>query len=91
VLRIAVDENFHGDIVRGLLRRQPEIDLVRVQDAGLSGADGPNVLAWAAREGRMLFTHDVTTMTHFAYERVSTGLPMPGVFEVGRTVSISGL
>ena len=28
-------ENFNGDIVRGLLRRRPDLDLVRVQDVGL--------------------------------------------------------
>ena len=33
------DENFKGDIVRGLRHQRPELDLVRVQDVGLSGAD----------------------------------------------------
>ena len=45
MLRFAADENFNGDIVRGLLRRNPQLDVVRVQDAGLSGADDPSVLA----------------------------------------------
>ena len=39
MLRLAADENFNADIVRGLLRRLPDLDIVRVQDAGLSGAD----------------------------------------------------
>jgi hypothetical protein len=30
------DENFNGDIVRGLLRRNPTLDIVRVQDEGFS-------------------------------------------------------
>ncbi len=88
MLRIAVDENFHGDVVRGLLRQRPELDLMRVQDVGLSGADDRAVLDWAAREGRVLFTHDVATMTRFAYERIADGKAMPGVFEVGRAVSV---
>ncbi len=37
---------------------------------------------------RGLLTHDVATMTRYAYERVRAGKPMPGVFEVGRTVPI---
>lgn len=82
------DENLHGDIVRGLLRRHPELDIVRVQDVGLSGADDPAVLAWAAGEGRVLVTHDVTTITRYAYERVETGLAMPGVVEVARSLAI---
>ncbi|MBC8265038.1 MAG: DUF5615 family PIN-like protein [Anaerolineales bacterium] len=80
--------NFNNDIVRGLWRRKPELDIVRIQDAGLSGADDPTVLEWAAREGRVLLTHDVTTMTRYAYERVRADQPMPGVFEVSRAVPI---
>ena len=39
MLRLAADENFNGDIVRGLLRRNPKRDIVRVQEVGLSGAE----------------------------------------------------
>lgn len=70
MLRLAADENFNNDIVRGLMRRQPELDIVRLQDVGLCGADDPTVLEWAAQEGRVLLTHDVSTMTKHAYERV---------------------
>lgn len=69
-------------------RRKPEIDIDRIQDHGLQGADDPTVLKWAAREGRMLITHDVSTITKYAYDRVKADLPMPGVLEVSRTVSI---
>ena len=58
MLRLAADENFNNDILRGLIRRNPIIDIVRVQDVGLSGADDPAVLAWAASESRVLVTHD---------------------------------
>ena len=88
MLRLAADENFNNDILRGVLRRNHDVNIVRVQDAGLSGAEDTAVLEWAAGEGRMLLTHDVTTMTHYAYERVRAGKAMPGVFEVGRTVPI---
>jgi hypothetical protein len=27
--RLAADENFNGDIVRGLLRRNPKLDIIR--------------------------------------------------------------
>lgn len=88
MLRLAADENFDNRIVRGLWRRAPELDVVRVQDSGLSGADDPTVLEWAAQEGRVLLTHDVSTLTHYAYARVAAGKPMPGVFEVPRAVPI---
>lgn len=88
MLRLAADENFNNAIIRGLSRRKPDLDIIRIQDVGLSGADDPVVLEWAAKEGRILLTHDVTTMTHYAYERVKAGKSMPGVFEVSRAVPI---
>lgn len=88
MLRFAADENLNSDIIRGVHRHSPEVDIVRVQDAGLSGAEDPSVLAWAAQEDRILLTHDVTMMTYYAYERLKAGQRMPGVFEVGRGVPI---
>ncbi len=89
MLSFAVDENFNMHIVNGVLRRLPDVDIVRVQDAGLEGADDPIVLEWASNEGRVLLTHDVNTVTAFAYERVARGLPMLGVFEVSLKVPVS--
>jgi len=88
MLRLAADENFNSDILRGLLRRKPNLDIVRIQDVGLSGADDPTVLEWSAEEGRVLLTHDVSTITHYAYERFRADKPMPGVFEVSRNIPI---
>jgi hypothetical protein len=88
VLRLAADENFNRDIVRGLLRRKPDFDIVRVQDAGLAGADDPTVLEWAAVQGRVVITHDVSTLTKHAYDRVAAGRPMPGIFEVAAGASV---
>ncbi len=82
MLRLAADENFNGDIVRGLLRRNPKLDVVRVQDVGLSGADDPSVLQWAADQGRIIVTHDISTLAKHAFDRIAAGQPMPGVFEV---------
>ena len=89
MLALAFDENFNNDILRGLKRRAPTLDLLRVQDAGLSGQDDPTVLNWAAQERRVLFSHDVSTMTRYAYDRVQAGRSMPGLFEVGRSVPIA--
>ena len=88
MLRYAADENFNNDIVWGLLRRNSELDILRIQDAGLAGADDPAVLAWAADTGRILLTHDVKTITRYAYERVARGESIPGVVEVSRLIPI---
>lgn len=83
MIRLAADENLNNDIMRGVARRNPKVDILRLQDAGLRGADDPAVLEWAAAEGRVLLTHDVATMTRFAYERVADGRRIPGEFEIG--------
>ena len=88
MLRFAADENLNNDIVRGLLRHEPELDIVRIQDTELYGADDPTVLAWTAREQRILLTHDVTTITRYAYDRIRAGDSMPGVIEINRQVAV---
>ena len=88
VIRLAADENFNNNIIRGVRRRNPAIDIVRVQDAGLRSAGDPEVLEWAAQDGRVLLSHDVQILTHYAYERVRAGLPMPGLFEVNNKLPI---
>jgi hypothetical protein len=79
MLRLASDADVHGDIVRGLRRRLPQIDLVRVQDALPEGTPDSEILAWAAAENRVLITNDRNTMVGVAYQRVAAGEPVPGL------------
>src|SRR5262245_12055141 len=88
MLKLAADENFDNRIIHGLLRRNAALDIVRIQDTEIAEADDPTVLAWAAREGRILVTHDVNTVTRYANERIVAGNPMPGVFEVSDSMPI---
>lgn len=88
MIPLLADENFNNQIVRGILRRNSKVDIVRIQDMGLTGVDDPTVLEWAAQHQRVILTHDVATMTNFAYERVQAGQSMPGLFEVSRRVPI---
>ena len=81
MLRLAADENFNHKIVRGVRLRKADIDLIIVRDV-LPSADDPRILEWAARENRVILTHDANTMTKYAYERVRSNLPMPGLFVV---------
>ncbi|HRI61611.1 MAG TPA: DUF5615 family PIN-like protein [Saprospiraceae bacterium] len=43
-MRFLTDGNFNNHIFRGLLLQKPNLDIVRVQDVGLSGKDDPEVL-----------------------------------------------
>lgn len=88
MLSFIADENFNNDILRGVRRRNGAIDIVRAQDIGLSGVVDPIVLGWAAQSGRLVLTHDVSTMTRYANDRVQMGQPMPGLVEASRELPI---
>lgn len=88
MLKLAADENFNRKIVRGLRRRQLDLDIVIVQERDLTGISDPELLAWAASENRVLLTHDAATMAKFAYDRVNRGQPMPGVVEISQDLAI---
>lgn len=88
MLRLASDADVHGDLIRGLRRHRSEIDLIRVQDVLPEGVTDPEVLAWAAREDRVLITNDRNTMVGFAYQRVQTGEPVPGLIATTNDQSI---
>jgi predicted nuclease of predicted toxin-antitoxin system len=79
MLKLVTDANFNGRVSRALLREQPDLDLIRVQDVGLGSAPDPEILEWAASVERIVLTHDFDTMPGFAYDRVRAGLPMPGL------------
>jgi hypothetical protein len=82
MLRLLADENFNGDIVRGLSLRQPDIDLVRVQAVGLAGAMDSAILSWCVANNRILLTHDRATMPAHAFRRLDSGEKMAGVFVI---------
>ena len=87
-LRLVADENFNGAIIRGLFRILPNLDLVRVQDIGLSGAGDPAILQWAAENNRVLLSHDISSMPPYAYDRVKASNRMVGVFIVPESLPI---
>lgn len=80
MLRYLADENFNNDITRGLRLRSPRLDVIRIQETGIAGAADPAILAWTAKENRILLTHDRATIPAFAYARVTAREAMRGVF-----------
>lgn len=89
MLRLFIDQDFDHDILRGLVRRVPDLDVVTAHQAGLSVASDPELLAWAAEAGRIIVTHDRKTMPGHAADRIATGERMPGVIIVPRRLPIS--
>lgn len=75
MLRLGVDFDVHGEIVRGLLRREPRLDLKKARDVLPEGAPDPAVLEWSFSENRVLLTNDRNTMPDHAFRRIDAGLP----------------
>lgn len=57
-------------------------------EAGIKPLPDPEVLAWAAEQGRILLTHD-QRMEPDVYARVERGLPVPGVICVPQQLTHS--
>ena len=88
MLRFLVDEDLEFALVAAV-RRDPDIDIVRAQEVGLTGAPDTALLERAAQENRIFLTRDAGSVIDFAYDRVRAGAPMPGVFVVRTPYSIS--
>ncbi len=81
-MNFLADENFNNDILRGVWRRIPHANFIRVQDTEIAGADDPRVLEFAAERGYILLTHDVNPMRGYFYDRMKAEKAIPGVFLV---------
>ncbi len=89
MLRLLIDQDIDQDILRGLLRRIPDLDAMTAYDVGMSEAPDPELLAWAAEAGRILVTHDRRTMPAHAARRLAAGDDIAGVIVVSRRIPIS--
>ena len=61
-VRFQADADLRQAIVSGITRRKPNLDFQSANRANLEGIKDLEVLAIAAREGRLLVTHDRKTM-----------------------------
>lgn len=77
-VRFQADADLKQAIVTGVIRRQPSLDFQSANEAGLEGIKDPEVLALAARDGRVLVTHDRKTMPtefgRFIMSQTSSGV-----------------
>ncbi len=63
------------------------MEIVSVHDVGLAATPDPLILEWAANNGRVLITRDMSSMTDFAKARVVAGLRMPGLLLIQERAS----
>jgi hypothetical protein len=88
MLRLLSDEDFHGGIVRGLVHKQVDFDVVRVQDVGLREQPDDVILQWAARDHRVLLTHDRNTIPALVKQMLAANEAVAGVMIVSQQVKI---
>jgi hypothetical protein len=72
IVRFQADANLNQIILLAARRREPAIDFQTSLQAELSGVNDPEVLAFAARDGRILVTHDRKTMPRHFFAFIST-------------------
>lgn len=87
-LRFQADADFNQKIVKATLRREPLIDFQSARSAGLEGIKDPEVLLLAAQQGRLLVSHDQTTMPQHFADFISTQTSA-GVLIVPKALTIS--
>ncbi|GAC1395923.1 MAG: hypothetical protein NVSMB56_10310 [Pyrinomonadaceae bacterium] len=77
-VRFQADVDLNTNIVLAVIRRAPAVDFQTANIANLKSLSDTEVLEIAARENRLLVSHDQTTMPdHFAQfisKRTSSGL-----------------
>jgi hypothetical protein len=88
MLRLISDEDVHDDIIRGLRRAEPSLDILRAVDVGLGHTPDPEILAWAAAQERVLITGDLNTMVGFAWARVQASQRMPGALALVENAAV---
>lgn len=76
-LRFVFDQHVNA---RALARlRADGIDIVHAAEVGLSEADDPDILAWAAREGRIVVTRNYKDFAPLVEAYAKRGIGFPGV------------
>ena len=85
--RFLADSDFKRAILSGVKRREPSVDFQTAQSAALEGLEDLEVLTIAAREGRILVSHDFGTMPQHFQSFVSRQ-NSPGVFLIYQALPI---
>jgi hypothetical protein len=83
-----IDQDLDHDILRGLIRRIPRLDAITAFEVGMSVATDVELLSWAAAEGRIIVTHDRTTMPIHAAAAMDHGKNIAGLFIVSRRLPL---
>jgi hypothetical protein len=87
ILRLLADADLNGAIVSGVIRRNSAVDFRRADDVPLRGLGDDRVLEIGAQDGRVLVTHDASTMPNH-FREFTRGHVSPGVIIVPQQLNI---
>lgn len=87
-IRFQADADLNQLILFATVRREPAIDFQTALAAGLANLSDTEVLAMAAREGRVLVTHDQRTMPRRFAEFITTETS-PGLLIIPQHLSVA--
>ena len=86
-IRYQADNDLRKAIVRGSVRREPQLDFRSAQPARFDGVAEEDVLALAADEDRILVSHDFHTMPKHFREFIPVR-PSPGVLLIRQDLPV---
>lgn len=89
MIRFLADANLRHAIVTGCRRVEPTIDFCSAVEADLEGLADLDVLALAARQDRILVTHDFQTMPLHFGQFLATYGRSPGVLLVSQSLPVA--
>jgi hypothetical protein len=89
-VRFLLDENLSPRLRPSLLRRSPDLDVLRVGDEGAPplGTPDPEVLLYAERERRLLITHNRASMPSHVADHLAAGRHHYGVMRIRPRASL---
>ena len=83
-IRFQADNDLNFAIVKGVRRLEPAIDFASAQESSLDGIDDPELLKRTASTGRVLVSHDRSTMINHFRHHLAAGMSSPGLLVVSQ-------
>jgi Domain of unknown function (DUF5615) len=88
--RFLLDENLTKQIMFGLRRKIPNVEIERIGDAGMPprGTLDPDILLWIEQSGYILVTNNRSSMPDHIANHLTAGHHFPGILQITRDLTI---
>jgi hypothetical protein len=89
--KFLADHDFNDNIVRGVIRKEPAVQIIRAREVALDKASDAEVLAYAERNKCIVLSHDVNTMPDIASAKMLAGELLSGLILVQQKTPIAAV